>query len=108
VGKSLVKTFKEMVEQHYTQWHQVKDYAEGLFVSPNYLNEVIKSSLNISAKEYIQNRLILEAKRMVIFTGKSSKEIGYDLGFDDPSHFSKFFKNNARQSLMDFKGSVVL
>ena len=108
VGKTLVKSFKEIVEQHFTEWHQVKDYAEALYVSPNYLNEVIKSSLNISAKEYIQNRLILEAKRLAIFTAKSSKEIGYDLGFEDPSHFSKFFKNNARQSLMDFKGSIVL
>lgn len=108
VGKTIVKNFKEIVEKHYTQWHQVKHYAEALYVSPNYLNEVIKSSLNISAKEYIQNRLVLEAKRMVLFTDKSSKEIGYDLGFDDPSHFSKFFKNNTRQSIMEFKGSVAL
>lgn len=108
VGKTLVKTFKEMVEKHYMEWHQVKHYAEALYVSPNYLNEVIKSALNISAKEYIQNRLVLEAKRMVLFTDKSSKEIGYDLGFDDPSHFSKFFKNNTRQSIMEFKGSVAL
>jgi AraC-like DNA-binding protein len=108
VGKTIVKSFKEIVEKHFTEWHQVKDYAEALYVSPNYLNEVIKSSLNISAKEYIQNRLILEAKRMVLFTDKSSKEIGYDLGFDDPSHFSKFFKNNTRQSIMEFKGSVAL
>lgn len=108
VGKTIVKNFKEIVEKHFTEWHQVKDYAEALYVSPNYLNEVIKSSLNISAKEYIQNRLVLEAKRMVLFTDKSSKEIGYNLGFDDPSHFSKFFKNNTRQSIMEFKGSVAL
>jgi len=108
VGKTLVKNFKEIVEKHYPEWHQVKDYAEALYVSPNYLNEVIKSSINISAKEFIQNRLILEAKRMAVFTTKSSKEIGYDLGFDDPSHFSKFFKSNARQSLQEFKESIVI
>lgn len=108
VGKTLVKTFKEIVEKHFMEWHQVKNYAEALYVSPNYLNEVIKSALNISAKDYIQNRLVLEAKRMVLFTDKSSKEIGYDLGFEDPSHFSKFFKNNTRQSIMEFKGSIAL
>lgn len=107
VGKTLVKSFKEIVEKHYTEWQQVKDYAEALYVSPNYLNEVIKSAIYVSAKDYIQNRLILEAKRLAVFTGKSSKEIGYDLGFDDPSHFSKFFKSNTRQSLMDFKESIV-
>ena len=106
VGKTLVRQFKAVVEKHYKTWHQVKDYAEELNVSPNYLNEVIKSALNISAKDYIQNRLMLEAKRMTIFTGKSSKEIGFDLGFEDPSHFSKFFKSNTGQSLVEFKETI--
>ncbi len=102
-GKTIVKNFKTIVEKHFTTWHQVKDYAGALFVSPNYLNEVIKSAMHTSAKDYIQNRIILEAKRMAVFTGKSSKEIGFDLGFEDPSHFSKFFKANTRQSLQQFK-----
>ena len=106
VGKTMVKHFKEIVKKHYAEWHQVKNYAEALYVSPNYLNEVIKSAIHISAKDYIQNRLILEAKRMAVFTAKSNKEIGFELGFEDPSHFSKFFKSNTHQSLMDFKGSI--
>lgn len=106
VGKTLIKNFRDLVDEHYHEWHQVKNYAEALFVSPNYLNEVVKSSVHISAKEYIQNRLILEAKRMAVFTTKSIKEIGYDLGFDDPSHFSKFFKSNTRQSIVEFKESI--
>jgi len=107
VGKSLVRQFKEVVEKHYQTWHQVKDYAEVLNVTPNYLNEVIKSAIHISAKDYIQNRLMLEAKRMTIFTAKSNKEIGFDLGFEDPSHFSKFFKSNTGQSLQEFKETIV-
>jgi AraC-like DNA-binding protein len=103
VSKSLVKNFREVVEKNFHKWHQVKEYAEELYVSPNYLNEVIRSNMNSSAKDYIQNRIVLEAKRMAVFTGKSSKEIGYDLGFDDPSHFSKFFKSNTGQSVQDFK-----
>ncbi len=108
VGKTLVKSFKDIVEKHFYEWHQVQNYADTLNVSPNYLNEVIKANINISAKDYIQNRLVLEAKRMVVFTEKSSKEIGYDLGFDDPSHFSKFFKTNNGLSLQDFKRSILL
>jgi AraC family transcriptional regulator, transcriptional activator of pobA len=106
VSKNLVMNFKELVEKHHRKWHQVKNYAEALNVTPNYLNEVIKSSLNLPAKELIQSRLILEAKRLSLFTGKSNKEIGFDLGFDDPAHFSKFFKSNTGQSLLEFKGNL--
>jgi AraC-like DNA-binding protein len=108
VGRSLLQRFKTSVENHYKSWHQVKDYAEGLSVTPGYLNEVIKSATGISAKDYIQNRLVLETKRMVIFTDKSIKEIGFELGFDDPSHFSKFFKSYAGISLQEFKESISL
>jgi AraC-like DNA-binding protein len=107
VGKTLVKKFKGVVEKHFMKWHQVKEYADTLNVTPNYLNEVIKSSINISAKDFIQNRLILEAKRMLVFTEKNGKEIGFALGFEDPSHFSKFFKSNTGQSLQEFKESIV-
>ncbi|MEI6696410.1 MAG: helix-turn-helix transcriptional regulator [Bacteroidota bacterium] len=107
VGKTLVRNFKTIVEKHFSKWHQVKDYADALNVTPNYLNEVIKSAIQLSAKDFIQNRLIIEAKRMAVFTEKSSKEIGYDLGFEDPSHFSKFFKIQSGQSLQDFKKSII-
>jgi AraC-like DNA-binding protein len=106
VSKTLVRNFKELVEKRFTKVHQVKYYAETLNISPNYLNEVIKSALDIPAKDFIQNRLVLEAKRMVVFTQKSGKEIGFELGFDDPSHFSKFFKSNTGQSLQEFKESL--
>jgi YesN/AraC family two-component response regulator len=106
MGKTLVRNFKNSVEKHYMKSHQVQYFAEELNVTPNYLNEVIKSAINISAKGFIQDRLILEARRMVVFTEKSGKEIGFDLGFEDPSHFSKFFKVNTGQSLQDFKESI--
>jgi AraC family transcriptional regulator, transcriptional activator of pobA len=107
VGRSLVRSFKELVETHYHKWHQVKEYAEMLNVTPNYLNEVIKSAINKTAKDYIQNRLMLEAKRMSIFTDKSIKEIGFELGFEDPSHFSKFFKTCTGISFAAFKESIL-
>ncbi len=108
VSRILVKSFREAVEVNYAQNHQVKYYAEALNVTPNYLNNVIKTAMDISAKEFIQNKLILEAKRMIVFTEKSAKEVGFELGFDDPSHFSKFFKSNTGQSLQEFKESLNL
>jgi AraC-like DNA-binding protein len=101
--RALVQLFKELVEQHFPEWHQVQDYARQLNVSPGYLNEVISSAIHKPAKEYILNRLILETKRLSVFTTKSVKEIGYDLGFSDPSHFSKFFKTFTGNSILGFR-----
>ncbi len=106
VSKTLVKKFKDLVEKQYSMNHRVMDYAEALNVTPNYLNEVIRTALNIPAKEYIQSMLILEAKRLAVFTEKSAKEIGFELGFEDPSHFSKFFKSNTGVSLQEFKETL--
>lgn len=108
VGRSLIRNFKILVEEHFNEWHQVQEYASELNVSPNYLNEVIKAGLNISAKDYIQQRVTLEAKRMVAFTSKSAKEIGFELGFEDPSHFSKFFKSHTGLSLQTFKETLAV
>ncbi len=108
VGRSLIRSFKNLVEEHFSEWHQVQEYAGELNVSPNYLNEVIKAGLNISAKDYIQQRVTLEAKRLVTFTKKSAKEIGFELGFEDPSHFSKFFKSHTGLSLQTFKETLAV
>jgi AraC family transcriptional regulator, transcriptional activator of pobA len=106
VGRTLVRKFKDLVDSHFAEWHQVKDYASILNVTPGYLNEVIKTSIGQSAKEYIQNRLVLEARRLSLFTSQSFKEIGFELGFNDPSHFSKFFKSSTGRSLQEFKNRV--
>jgi AraC-like DNA-binding protein len=108
VSKTLVKNFRELVEKRFADLHQVKDYADALNVTPNYLNEVIRSTMNIPAKEFIQSRIVLEARRMATFTDKSVKEIGFDLGFDDPSHFSKFFRANSGKTLQEFREGLLL
>lgn len=88
----IVLKFRKMVETNYLEWHKVSDYAEKLMISPNYLNEVIKKNTGRTAKEHIRNRLVAEAKRLSHFTHLSAKEIGFQLGFNDPSHFAKFAK----------------
>lgn len=102
----IVRSFRDLVELHYKAWHMVSRYAEELAITANYLNEVMKSETGTSAKEYIQKRLVAEAKRQAIYTDRSSKEIAFDLGFEDPSHFSKFFKRCQGESFSSFRKQI--
>ncbi|MDD2419382.1 MAG: helix-turn-helix transcriptional regulator [Bacteroidales bacterium] len=102
-GRDVMGKFRKLLEKNFRHWHQVSDYAQELSITPDYLNSVIKSSVGSTAKEFIQNRLVTEAKRMGYHTDLSSKEIAYSLGFNDPAHFSKFFKKAEGTSFSDFR-----
>lgn len=102
----IVRGFRDLIEEHYKTWHKVHDYASALAITSNYLNEVMKTETGTSAKEYIQKRLIAEAKRQAIYTDRSSKEIAFDLGFEDPSHFSKFFKKGQGVAFSEFRKQI--
>ena len=91
---SILKNFKNLVNENFSKWHQTTDYANELNVTPDYLNRVIKSLTGKTAKEFIQARIIIEAKRLLSFSGLNSKEVGYELGFTEPANFSAFFKKN--------------
>lgn len=88
----IVIKFKKLVDEKYFEWHKVNQYAEKLLTTSNYLNELVKKHTGRSAKVHIRNRLISEAKRLAYFTHLSNKEIGFQLGFNDPSHFAKFLR----------------
>ncbi len=105
-SKSILRKFKDLLELHFIEWHKVNEYATQLNISPDYLNNAIKSGIGKTAKELIQQRIVLESKRLGLHTELSSKEIAYQLGFDDPSHFSRFFKNAENQSFADFRTSL--
>jgi AraC-like DNA-binding protein len=105
VGTDLVSRFRILVENRFRDWHHVKEYASAMSISPNYLNEVIKASIGIPAKDFILARLLLEAKRTAVFTSLSVKEIAFSLGYEDPSHFGKFFKSSTGQSIPEFRSA---
>jgi AraC-like DNA-binding protein len=102
-GRIILKDFRTLVEKNFHKWHKVSDYSNGLHLTADYLNEVIKTTIGKTAKEFIQERIVLEAKRLGIHTQLATKEIAYQLGFDDPSHFSKFFKNIEQHAFSDFR-----
>lgn len=102
----LVKQFRDLLEKHFTAWHKVADYARELHITPNYLNEVISLETGKSAKDFILNRIMLEAKRYAGFAELTAKEVAYTLGFEDPSHFSKLFRQQQEQSFSEFRDSI--
>ncbi len=102
-AKSILRRFKELLDKNFTKMKKVSEYANELSISPDYLNSVIKSGVGKTAKELIQQRIILESKRLGIHTQMTTKEIAYQLGFDDPSHFSRFFKSNEGISFAQFR-----
>lgn len=107
-GKSLLADFKDLLEENFGRWHQVSQYSSALNITADYLNNVVKESAGANAKEMIQKRIILEAKRLGVNTGLSSKEIAYSLGFKDPAHFSKFYKSVTGENFTDFRSSADL
>jgi AraC-like DNA-binding protein len=104
-GNRLMRGFKDLIDQHFHEHHKVQEYADLLSVTGDYLNKTVKSLSGKSAKDLIQNRLILEAKRTLLFTDVSNKEIAFQLGFEEPAHFSNFFKRHTSQSPSEFRAA---
>ncbi|MBN1989296.1 MAG: helix-turn-helix domain-containing protein [Bacteroidales bacterium] len=104
-GFSVLKRFRDLVEQNIRQWHATSDYARAMSITPDYLNRTVKSLVGKTAKEYLQSKLIIAAKRNLFFTDMSVKEIGYDLGFTEPANFNLFFKKQTGTSPAAFRKS---
>jgi AraC family transcriptional regulator, transcriptional activator of pobA len=99
----LVKTFHMLLEKHFFTKRMVKEYAILLNVTAGYLNDIVGQVSGFTASYHIQQRIVLEAKRRVLFQGHSMKEVAYYLGFPDQAHFSKYFKNVSGKTFTEFK-----
>jgi len=94
------------LNKRYTTEHQVSGYADEIAVTADYLNKIVKNLTGVSAKEHIQNKLVLEAKRSLIFTDISNKELAFSLGFEEAAHFNNFFKKMTGMSPGEFRSGT--
>ena len=95
--------FRELVEKDFRQHHPIEAYANRLGVTSPHLNRICRKHLGDTALGIIHQRIVLEAKRHLIFTTLSATEIALALGFEDPAYFNRFFKQRAGLSPMAFR-----
>lgn len=95
--------FKQLIEENFTTQKNVSPYAEMLNLNPSCLNELTKRTTGITAGELIRNRVIDETKKLLFSSKMSGKEIAFQLGFDDPAYFSRFFRKYTGITLKEFR-----
>ncbi|WP_289293742.1 MULTISPECIES: AraC family transcriptional regulator [Bacteroides] len=101
----IIRQFFILVDTHYREKKQVQDYADMLHKSPKTLSNIFSACKLPSPLRVIHERVEAEAKRLLLYSNKSSKEIADLLGFEDQSSFSRFFKNMTGQSTVQFRNS---
>lgn len=103
----LLKNFQKLIELHFREKKLTRDYAAMLFVTPNHLNALSKHVTGKPAGELIRDRIVLEAKRLLVNAGMSIAELATELGFEDNSYFTKFFRKYTGQTPESFRKSIL-
>jgi AraC-like DNA-binding protein len=101
----LFKDFSLLVEQNFKKLHSVTDYANRLGISPKSLAKHFQKTNTKTPSDFIKNRIIIEAKRQLLYSTEAIKFIAFDLGFNDPAYFSRFFTKATGQSPKQFQQS---
>ncbi|WP_296385016.1 AraC family transcriptional regulator [Winogradskyella sp.] len=99
----IIRKFNLLVEMHFREKHKVAEYAELLNVSPKSLSNVFLRYYSKSPLKVISERICLEGERLIRYSDKNMNEIAYFLGFNEASHFSKFFKKHTGKSPKAYK-----
>jgi AraC-like DNA-binding protein len=95
--------FFQLVEKHFCNEHGVSFYASELCITSGYLNDLVKKEADVSAKQFIINRLMSEARRLLQSSEQPVAEIAWKLGFNDPSYFIRLFRNETGDSPLAFR-----
>jgi len=104
---AIIRRFNLLVEASFREKHKVSEYADLLNKSPKTLSNLFSKYNNKTPLQVINERITSEAKKLLLQSDKSSKEIAFNLGFLEASHFSKFFKNQVGMSPIHFKKNII-
>lgn len=103
----LVNQFRQLVDKNFRSKKLPKDYAELMYITPNYLNALCKDALGVTAGDIIRDRILLEAKRSLINPSVDVAEVAYDLNFQDNSYFTRFFKKSTGLTPEQFRKQLL-
>jgi len=92
---SLFTQYQDAVERNFHRWHNISDYAAELRFSPRTLTRAVMSAAGVSAKQFLDERVALEAKRLLAHSDFTVAQIAHELGFSESSNFSAFFSRFA-------------
>ncbi|MGZ3921959.1 MAG: AraC family transcriptional regulator [Bacteroidia bacterium] len=95
--------FKDALDANYKSKKQVSFYAEKMLITEKRLNQATTKLVSKTPKEFIDDRVMLEAKRLLAHTTESIKTVGFDLGFDEPTNFIKYFRKHSRSTPAEFR-----
>lgn len=104
--QQLLKRFQAKIDECFRELHEVSDYASLLNISAGHLSEMVKVQSGKPAIKHIHDRLVMEARRQLFHTSNSSKEIAYDLGFNDASYFNRFFRRETGVTPAEYRASI--
>ncbi|MBP8538260.1 AraC family transcriptional regulator [Streptomyces sp. MK37H] len=102
-GSEAFRRFQQAVERDYTRTHRVEDYADRLGYSVRTLTRATRATVGCGAKRFIDDRVLLEAKRLLVHTDLSATAIGERLGFPDATVFTKFFRRRSGETPAGFR-----
>lgn len=103
---ALVTQFETLVDRDYLLNRSVSNYAAELSITSTYLTRCVKAATGKTAGEIIDDRLLLEARRLIVFTDLPISEIGYRLNFSTPSYFTRFFTQRAGEKPTVFRNRM--
>ncbi|MEE3224717.1 MAG: helix-turn-helix domain-containing protein, partial [Bacteroidota bacterium] len=106
LNEKRVYEFMMLLEKNYLEERTAAFYAGKMGLSAKRLNQILKEKLDKTVVQLLHDRLILEAKRQMIHSEHTIKEIGYNLKFKDRSYFSRFFKTHTGQTAQEFQNQA--
>ncbi len=101
-----VQLFRKLMDEHFLSIKSINEYAAHVHLSPKAFTQLIKKHTGITPIEHLNNRMLIEAKRLLLNTDKNIKEIAFALNFEDPAYFGRFFKKLEKTTPLDFRNKM--